>query len=257
MSPAYPRELGRAFQDDEVARKYRFRRPYPREIFEILEGLLVEPRTVLDAGSGTGALTLELARFAKRVDAVDPSTAMLREARRMPGSDNERIRWIEGTAESAPLHPPYGLITSGSSIHWMDPDLVMPRFRAALAPGAVLAIVNSESVYPKEEWRDQLLGLIRAFSPNPHHLEFADLVRSLERSGHFTRDGGRTTHPVPYEQSVDDYMGMLASTSTLSRTTLGARADDFERDARAIFARHGMSGVRAELVGEVVWGRPQ
>lgn len=256
MSPAYPRELGRAFQDDEVARKYRFRQPYPREIFEILEGLLLEPRTVLDAGSGTGALTIGLARFAKRVDAVDPSAAMLREARRMPGSDNDRIRWTLGTAESVALDPPYGLITSGSSIHWMDPDLVMPRFRAALAPGAVLAIVNSESVYPKEEWRDEFLGLIRAFSPNPHHLEFAELVRSLETSGHFRRGGARKAQPVPYEQSLDDYMGMLASTSTLSRTTLG-RADDFERDARAIFARHNLASVRADLVGEVVWGRPQ
>ena len=257
MSPAYPRELGRAFQDDEVARKYRFRQPYPREIFEILEGLLVEPRTVLDAGSGTGALTIGLARFAKRVDAVDPSAAMLREARRMPGSDNDRIRWTLGTAESVALDPPYGLITSGSSIHWMDPDLVMPRFRASLAPGAVLAIVNSESVYPKEEWRDEFLGLIRAFSPNPHHLEFAELVRSLETSGHFIRGGTRKAQPVPYEQSLDDYMGMLASTSTLSRTTLGPRADDFERDARAIFARQNLASVRADLVGEVVWGRPQ
>src|SRR4029077_2793408 len=108
MSPAYPRELGRAFENDEVARNYRSRQPYPSEIFEILEGLLVAPRTVLDAGSGTGALTIGLARRAVRVDAVDPSAAMLREARRMPGADSERIRWIEGTAETARLDPPYG-----------------------------------------------------------------------------------------------------------------------------------------------------
>jgi SAM-dependent methyltransferase len=257
MSPAYPRELGRAFQDDEVARNYRYRQPYPPEVFEILKGLLVEPQTVLDAGSGTGALTVGLARFAKRVDAIDPSAAMLREARRMPGSANERIRWMAGRAESVALDPPYGLITSGASIHWMDPDLVMPRFREALAPGGFLAIVNSESVYPDQGWRDELLALIRAFSPTPHHLEFSDLVRSLEASGHFIREGGRTAAPVPYEQSLDDYLAMLASTSTLSRTTLGERADDFEHGARAIFARHRMTTVRADLVAQVVWGRPQ
>jgi SAM-dependent methyltransferase len=257
MSPAYPRELGRAFEDDEVARNYRFRQPYPPAVFAILKGLLVEPRSVLDVGSGTGALTIGLARFAERVDAIDPSAAMLREARRMPGSDNERIRWTLGVAETVRLDPPYGLITSGASIHWMDPELVMPRFREALAPGGFLAIVNSESVYPKEEWRDELLGLIRAFEPASHHLEFVDLVRSLEASGHFVREGQRTAAPVPYEQSIDDYSAMLASTSALSRITLGDRADEFARGARAIFARHALTRVRAELVAEVVWGRPQ
>lgn len=257
MSPSGARELGRVFADADVVRKYRYRQPYPPETFDILERLVVDPRTVLDVGSGTGALTIGLARFAKRVDAIDPSAAMQSEARRAPGGDSERIRWILGTAETAPLDPPYGLVTAGASIHWMDPDVVMPRFRDALAPGGVLAIVNSESDYAKEEWRDELIGVIQRFSPSTHHLEFVDLVRSLDASGHFTRVGARTATPVPYEQSVDDYMAMLASTSSLSRTTLGGRADDFERAARAIFARHLITRVRAQLVAEVVWGHPQ
>jgi SAM-dependent methyltransferase len=256
MSPASPRELGRAFLDAEVVRNYQYRQPYPTEVFQILEGLLVAPRTILDVGSGTGALTIGLARFAERVDAIDPSAAMLQEARSMPGGDSERIRWTLGTAETAPLAPPYGLVTAGASIHWMDPELVMPRFREALAPGGFLAIVNSESDYARQEWRDEFIGLIRRFSPVSDHLEFVDLVKSLEASGRFARVGARSAAPVPYEQSVDDYMAMLASTSTLSRTTLGHRADDFERGARAIFARHALTRLRAELVAEVVWGRP-
>jgi SAM-dependent methyltransferase len=257
VSPSGARELGRAFEDADVVRNYRYRQPYPSETFDILEGLLVEPRNVLDAGSGTGALTIGLARFAERVDAVDPSAAMLREARRVPGGDSERIRWTQGTAETAPLDPPYGLIAAGQSIHWMDPDVVMPRFRESLAPGAVLAIVNSESVYAAQKWRDELIALIQEFSPIAHHLEFVDLVRSLETSGHFTRQGERTAAAVPYERSLDDYLATLASTSSLSRVTLGSRADDFERGVRAIFARHNLTSVRAEVLAEVVWGRPQ
>lgn len=257
MSPAYPRELGRAFEDADVARNYRHRQPYPPQIFEILKRLLVEPRTVLDAGCGTGALTIGLARFAERVDAVDPSAAMLREARRRPSANNERIRWTQGTAESAPLDPPYGLVTAGVSIHWMDPEVVMPRFRAALAPGGRLAIVDMDSTYGEHAWRGEFLELIREFSPIAHHVEKAELVRGLETSGHFVREGESGAAPVPVEQSVDDYMAMLASTSSLSRTTLGARADDFQRQARAILARHGLTTVRAEIVTSVVWGRPQ
>src|SRR5438270_604109 len=80
--------------------------------------------------------------------------------------------------------------------------------------------------YAKQEWRDEFIRLIQAFSPIADHLEFADLVRSLEASGRFVRLGERTATPVPYEHSVDDYLAMLASTSSLSRVTLGTRADD-------------------------------
>src|SRR3989442_380 len=153
MSVNYPRELGRAFADEEVARSYRHRQPYPAEVFTVLEGLLVEPRTILDAGCGPGALTIGLSRFAERVDAVDPSKAMLLEASARSGAHRERIRWIQGRAEDAPLLPPYGLITAGASIHWMDANIVMPRFGAVLAPGGRLAIVDSESVYAESEWR--------------------------------------------------------------------------------------------------------
>jgi ubiquinone/menaquinone biosynthesis C-methylase UbiE len=257
MSPAYPRELGRAFEDADVARNYRHRQPYPAEIFEIIENLLVEPRTVLDAGCGTGALTMGLARFARRVDAVDPSAAMLRQARRMPDAQNERIHWIQGTAESAPLDPPYGLVTAGASLHWMDPEVVMPRFREALAPRGRLAIVDMDSVYADQEWRGEFLALIRAFSPIAHHVGTIEFVKALETSGHFVREDQRGVAPVAVEQSLDEYLAMLASTSSLSRTTLGARADDFERKARAIFARHGMTSVRADVVSGVVWGQPQ
>jgi ubiquinone/menaquinone biosynthesis C-methylase UbiE len=257
MSTAHPRELGRAFEDADVARNYRHRQPYPAEIFEILERLLVEPRTVLDAGCGTGALTIGLANFVERVDGVDPSAAMLREARRMPGANNKRIRWIQGTAEEAPLDPPYGLVTAGVSIHWMEPDIVMPRFGAALAPGGRLAIVDMDSTYGEQKWRGEFLELIRAFSPIPHHLEKTERVRALEASGHFVREGESGAQQSTVEQSVDDYMAMLASTSTLSRTTLGAQADEFDRRARDIFARHGMTSIRADVVSGVTWGRPR
>jgi SAM-dependent methyltransferase len=257
VSTARPRELGRAFEDAEVARNYRHRQPYPAEIFEILRQLMVEPRTILDAGCGTGALTIGLARFAVRVDAVDPSAAMLSEAGRIPGALDPRIRWVQGTAEAAPLDPPYGLVTAGVSIHWMDPDVVMPRFGAALAPEGRLAIVDMDSTYGEEEWRGEFLSLIRAFSPITHYESETEVVRALETSGHFVREGEAAAAPVAVEQSVDDYMAMLASTSSLSRTTLGRRADDFDRQARGIFARHGMTTVRADVISGVTWGRPR
>jgi SAM-dependent methyltransferase len=255
MSVDYPRELGRAFADADVVRNYHYRPPYPAEVFAVLEGLLVAPRTVLDAGCGSGALTRGLPAFATRVDAIDPSEAMLREARRLTGED-ARIRWIRGRAEDAPLAPPYGLITAGASIHWMDPEVVMRRFRDALAPGARLAIVDMENVHPQMPYRDEFVSVIQRHSALDHHDDFAALITKLESSGHFAREGDHRTRSVPFEQSVDDYMAMLASTSSLSRATLGERTDAFESDARAVLSRHHIDRIRFDVVGMVAWGLP-
>jgi SAM-dependent methyltransferase len=256
MSANYPRELGVAFADEDVVRNYRHRPPYPKEVFGLLEQLLVAPRVVLDAGCGTGALTRGLAAFAERVDALDPSEAMLTEARRS-GSPDPKIRWIVGRAEEAPLSPPYGLITTGASVHWMDPAVVMPRFRAALAPGAHLAIADMEWVHPKEPWREEFVALIQSYSPIKHHDDFAALIRSLEEAGHFRKTGERRTQAMPFTTSTEDYLALLASTSSLSRATLGPRHTGFESDARAIWKRHDIARVRMDVVGVVAWGQPR
>src|SRR5206468_1776537 len=134
----------------------------------------------------------------------------------------------------------------------MVPEFVRPRFGAALGPGGRLAIVDMDSTYGEQEWRGEFLTLIRAFSPLNHYELETEVVRALETSGHFVREGEAAAPPVAVEQSVDDYMAMLASTSSFSRTTLGPRADDFEREARAIFARRDDPDIA--IVIEVIGG---
>jgi SAM-dependent methyltransferase len=250
------RELGRAFADADVVRNYRHRPPYPDEVFDVLERLVVAPRVVLDAGCGTGALTRRLTRLAERVDAVDPSPAMIAEARGLPGGDDPRIRWIIARAEDAPLQPPYGLITTGASLHWMDPKTVMPRFRDALAPGASLAIADIEWVHPDHPWRSEFVALIRQYSPLDHGDDVAAFVDRLEKDRHFAPVGQQRTSAVPVSFSVDEYLALLASTSSLSGATLGPRRAAFEHEAREILARHGLARVRFDVVGIVAWGQP-
>src|SRR5713226_8587120 len=148
-------ELSGVFADREVAILYSRRAPYPPGVFAVLDRLLGRPRTVLDAGAGTGALARELAATCDRVDAVDPSLAMIEEGRRLPGGSNPQLRWIHARTEDAPLDPPYGLITCGASFHWMDRDVVLARFREALAPGGRLAIVDIETV--RTTWRASII----------------------------------------------------------------------------------------------------
>jgi SAM-dependent methyltransferase len=245
-------ELGRVFSDDEVAELYQYRAPYPQGVFAILERLVVAPRVVLDAGAGTGALARHFPFSIERVDAVDPSAAMIARGRSLPGGDDARIRWIVGRAESAPLSPPYGLITVGASLHWMQAEVVLPRFRDALAPGARLAIVDTETTH-SGEWRTEMLDIIRRYSPLEHHFETHEMVSQAVQHGVLLLEGEERTSPEPFDQSVDDYLRLLGSTSTLSRVTLGSRAAAFDADCRDLFARHRMSRIRSTVVGYVAW----
>ncbi|MDP9281405.1 MAG: methyltransferase domain-containing protein [Chloroflexota bacterium] len=245
-------EHGRAFADEGVADLYRYRAPYPSRVFEILEHLVVDPRVVLDAGTGTGALARHFSPSIDRIDAVDPSAAMIARGRALPGGDDHRIRWILGRAEDATLSGPYGLITLGASLHWMQPEIVLPRFRDALAPGAHVAIVDTETTHAGE-WRPEFLEVIRKYSPLEHHLETHEMVLQGSEQGLFALEGEERTSPEPFDQSVDDYLRLLGSTSTLSRVTLGSRADAFEDDCRSVFARHNLERIRSEVVSYVAW----
>lgn len=249
-------DLGRVFDDDEVAALYRYRPPYPREVFDILERLIVEPRVLLDVGAGTGALARVLAPAVERIDAVDPSAAMLAQAGALPRGNDPRIRWIHARAEDAALSGPYGLITAGASLHWMEWGTVLPRFRAALAPGARVAVVDIESVHPPGPLRDAQLEIIQRYSPLDDHVETADMVGTLVERGLFALEGQERTEPVAFEQSIDDVLLRLHSTSTLSRVTLGDKLDDFDAEMRAVYALHGVDNARFGVVGYVAWGTP-
>ena len=262
--------LGQVFADSDVARSYRRRAPYPDETFAILEELLVEPRIVLDAGAGSGALARGMLRFAQRVDALDPSVAMIAEGRRLPGGRDPRLRWIVGPAEEAPLDPPYGLITAGMSLHWMDQARVMPRFAAALAPGARLAILETDD---GEHPLPEMLQIFERYSELTHHTDLPEMLSAISRpkrvgcrhgsdaaleasGGWFVQEGEERTAAISLRRSVDEYLEFLHSTSTLARVRLGDRADRFDADVRDLFARNGMSSIERQVVGVVVWGRP-
>lgn len=245
--------LAEVFTDVDVARAYRYREPYPPETFTILEDLVRGPRVILDIGAGSGALAREMVRFATRVDAIDPSAALIAEGRRLPHGDDQKLRWIAGTSEDGPLSGPYGLITAGASIHWMDPTRTMPRLAAALATGAKLALIDLHAgAHPLPE----MIDIIIRYSELEHHKELPAIVTDLEASGHFSREGERRTATSVVRRSLDEYLEFLHSTSTLARVRLGSRAQAFDADVRALFQRHGMTDIEREYGATVIWGTP-
>jgi SAM-dependent methyltransferase len=257
---AKPKHLGpeyaAQFADDSVAGAYHHRIPYPPDVFAILAGLLGDgPRAVLDVGCGTGEIARPLLPLVDRVDAVDPSAAMIARGRALPGGDYRRLRWIVGRAEDAPLDPPYGLITAGSSIHWLDWDVALPRFRRLLAAHGCLALLSPEA--RPVPWAAELQRIIDRYSTNRDYAPY-DIVTELASRGLFQVRGTQATAPISFAQPIAGYVESFHAMNGFSRErmTLEAAAE-FDAAVRALLAPFCPDGqVHLEVVATVTWGVP-
>ncbi len=250
-------ENAAVFQEQGVVDLYHLRLPYPPEVFDILVGLIQgEPRSVLDVGTGTGELARPLAARGNRVDAVDISEAMVEKGRNVPSGDNPLLRWIVAPIETAELQPPYSLITAGDSMHWMEWDLVFPRFRQILTPRGLVAIVHRDE--PGPPWQEGLMQLIRQYSTMRNYEPF-DLVEELERRGLFRVVGKQETKPATSRQTIEDYVASFHSRSSLSPSRMppsnAAAFDDRLRELVESWSNKGT--IALETIASVVWGVPR
>ena len=247
-----------------MAENYPFRPPYPAEVYDTLLKLLRgHPRILLDAGCGTGKITLGLIDQIDRADAVDPSDAMLLVARALRGADNTKIRWVHAPIEDAPLDPPYGLIVAASSIHWMDLERTLPRFADALADGAMLAVLDGDAPVDAPWEREETAFMIDFLTAREERRpSWWKTVR--ERLGEpilvhpaFERLGHRITAPVRHSQSIADYLRCQHSRATWSEHHLGEKASaEFDGAMTAILSTYARDGMLTfEVQTRIEWGR--
>jgi ubiquinone/menaquinone biosynthesis C-methylase UbiE len=245
------------FKDQSVVNIYPLRLPYPPQVFDILVDLITdEPRAVLDVGAGTGDIARGLVRRVERIDAVDFSPAMIAKGRTLPGGDHPHLRWIYGAVETVALDPPYALITAGDSAHWMDWEVVFPRFGDVLTRGGVVAIVHRVKL--PAPWQDGLEALIRQLSTMQNYQPF-DLIDELEKRHLFHRLGERETTPITSTQSIDDYIASFHSRSSLSLDRMpAADAAAFDRQLRDLVSPWSKEGIlELQTDGCIVWGKPK
>jgi SAM-dependent methyltransferase len=251
LGPRY----GSAFEGPTVVASYHTRPPYPEEVFALLAGLLAErPGPVLDLGCGTGNIARRLAGTVERVDALDVSPAMLDEARRLPDGDHPGLRWMLGRAEDAPLDPPYALVTAAASLHWMDWPVVLPRLHDALRPDGLLVIIMTDELPPP--WRAELSPILARYSTNQEYQLGFDLIDALVERGLLELVERRRGVPVPFQQSIDEYVEAFHGMSGFSRSRMTPAAIvDFDEAVRSIVSRYGGT-VTLQPRAHVAWGRP-
>jgi SAM-dependent methyltransferase len=242
-------EWASQWEAPEMAAAYPNRPSYPPGVFDALLELMPDGGRVLDIGCGTGQIARPLAERDVEVDGVDRSQPMIELGRAAPGGD--KVHWILGRAEDAPLHPPYALTTAGESIHWMDWERVFPRLRA-LAPRLALVFRNEEPM----PWHAGLSDIIPRYSTNRGFRRY-DMVEELVSRGLFTLKGECLTDVHEVEQGIDECVECIHSRNGFSRARMDPdAAADFDERMRALVEPHAVNGrVRVRLRGVVKWGR--
>jgi len=244
-----------AFQDEAVAWAYQFRPPYPDATFDILANLALDtPQRILDIGCGTGFVARKLVDKVTHIDAIDISPVMIAQGEHLPRGDAPSLTWIVGAVETAPLNPPYSLVTAGDSLHWMDWATVMPRLATMLTPRGTLAILGVGQL--PTPWDDQLVPIIRQYSTVSGYHPY-DLVSELETRGLFQTSGRQTTAPVPFVQPLDEYIESFHGRASFVRERMGsAAASAFDAAVRELVSHYYTDSVTLQVVTEVVWGKP-
>jgi SAM-dependent methyltransferase len=196
-----------------------------------------------------------LVEVAEHVDALDVSRPMLELAKRLPGGDDGRLRWIAGRAEDAPLDPPYALAVAAASLHWMDWSVVLPRLADVLTPAGVLAIVDNDEEAPP--WQAALVQIIKRYSTNPGLDLGYDWIGELARQGWFRPLGREQTLPIVFDQSLEDYIASFHGRASFSRERMGdQRAAAFDAEVRSLVAPYAGETVSLRVFARVIWGRP-
>ena len=249
-----------AFQDADVVAAYSYRPSYPPELFTLLLELITgELRTVLDVGAGSGDIARHLVEQVERVDAVDFSRSMIELGQRLPNGNHPQLHWLYGRVEEVELQPPYALITAGQSLHWMDEQIVLPRFHDLLQPGAYLAIIRQRTT--PDPW--SIIGeVVTQYRIDKYRLENGKepptLLEDLEQQGLFKVVGEQQTSFITTQQSIDDYIESYHGRSSFSRARMGTeRARAFDEEAKEALLKIYPDGiVPVQAAAHVVWGRP-
>jgi SAM-dependent methyltransferase len=122
-------------------------------------GLLLPAVDVADLGCGDGYLTIEAARWARRVTAVDRSAEVLARGRELAARRNAKnIEWKRGDLERVPLpDASVDIVLLSQALHHADdPALALGEARRILRPAGRVLVLDLRS--HSQQWVRTTLG---------------------------------------------------------------------------------------------------
>ncbi len=177
------------------------------------------PARVLDAGAGTGAMSLLAAELGYRVTALDLSAEMLEHARRKAGERGLEVEFVVGPASEPPSGPFDAVVERHVLWTTLDPVGTLRAWRGVVPPGGRLVLF--EGIWMPTDRAARLRHRV------------GRRVGRLLGEGH--------DHHSEYDR------GMLSSLPLASQTSAGPMLRAVEEA--------GWAGIRLERLGDVEWTR--
>ncbi|WP_026733319.1 class I SAM-dependent methyltransferase [Fischerella sp. PCC 9605] len=146
----------------------KYRAGFPSSFFNRLSeyGIGLPAQTIVDLGTGTGTLARGFATRGCHVIAIDPSAAMLEQAKQLDQSANVKIDYRVATAENTGLQESSAdVVTAGQCWHWFDRPRAVEEVTRILRANSYIVIAHFDWIPLKGNVVEATEQLIEAHNP--------------------------------------------------------------------------------------------
>ncbi|MBI2550886.1 class I SAM-dependent methyltransferase [Candidatus Uhrbacteria bacterium] len=223
----------------------RYRPFYPEPLIQDVVDffILTKNDRVIDIGSGTGQLAIQMAKYVEEVLAVEPDADMIAEGRKLcrkHGIDN--IKWKQAAAEKLDASiGTFKIATFGASFHWMEQERILSFLDSVIESEGGVAIAGSQSVWlPTEDWEEVVKQMIQKYLGEERRAgtgKFKQAAKTDERFEDLLNKSlfslfEERQYKHKREKTIDEIIGRIYSTSFANPAVLGEKKEAFENELR-------------------------
>lgn len=212
----------------------KYRPGVPGELIDtVMRSMDCEPDVLLDLGTATGNVLEQFAPRFSRIISVEPDPDMLGYAKkRLSGFS---ATFLNQKAEDLSLPgAEVSLVTIGRALHWMDQDKVISRLGSIVRPLGLIAVFGDRSIWRADEpWKRTAKSVVQEFLGRERRAgeaRFTNPEKSYQDvfRAHAFSDVESYKFPVERRLDIEQFIGLLYSTSFANKKLLSDRAEDFE-----------------------------
>lgn len=158
---------GSNFDWGKAAAQYaQYRNIYPDDFFENLNRMGLNNKSVLDIGTGTGILPLNMARYGGEFVGVDISAEMIEQANIVCKSI-PNVQFIQADAHDLPFEDnSFDVVTALQCWVYLDKEILIPELLRVLKPNGNLYVAFMTWLPDEDEVIRKSFSLVRKYNPN-------------------------------------------------------------------------------------------